>query len=274
MPPGDSTPGDVSVDVLNLLNGVITNYATLSVSNILSGSGISYFTVYGGQTLAPLGVGTIGTLKINGDLNSDGTLDMDISKVDGVISSDTIALDWSGGFGRGVAGEVFRKTPPSRWATDSSWSTPHSCLIRWATVILPTLGPGLGWTNNFSVDGTIRSDCVWRTHDASNPVGRSRCDQLYIVVAPCLYEYSLGGQTNPVTIGLTTNWARVNGGGGKPDHDPGEPGQRHGLFSTHQGAVDGRAGPRWTPPRSSGGIFSCTMVQESQARGERYASDV
>jgi len=210
MPPGDSTPGDVSVDVLNLLNGVITNYATLSVSNILLGSGISYFTVYGGQTLAPLGVGTIGTLKINGDLNSDGTLDMDISKVDGVISSDTIALTGVADLGGALR---VRYSGNSALAVGDRFKLVDAPFLfdSLATVILPTLGPGLGWTNNFSVDGTI--EVIVSGEPTMPPTLSVVHDATSFTLSwpPAYTSYSLRGQTNPVTIGLTTNWARVNG---------------------------------------------------------------
>jgi len=210
MPPGDSTPGDVSVDVLNLLNGVITNYATLSVSNILLGSGISYFTVYGGQTLAPLGVGTIGTLKVNGDLNSGGTLDMDISKIDGVISSDTIALTGVADLGGTLR---VRYSGNSALALGDRFKLVDAPFLfdSLAAVTLPTLGPGLAWTNNFFLDGTI--EVIASGEPPTPPTLTVVHDATSFTLSwpPAYTSYSLRGQTNPPTIGLTTNWARVNG---------------------------------------------------------------
>jgi hypothetical protein len=210
MPSGDTTPGDVSVDMLNLLNGVITNYATLSVSNILLGSGISYFTVYGGQTLAPLGVGTIGTLKINGDLNSGGTLDMDISKVDGIINTDTISLTGVADLGGTLR---VRYSGNSALAVGDRFKLVDAPFLfdSLATVILPTLGPGLAWTNKFSLDGTI--EVIGSGEPTMPPTLTVVHDATSFTLSwpPAYTSYSLRGQTNPPTIGLTTNWARVNG---------------------------------------------------------------
>src|SRR5881392_1514685 len=71
-PPGDATPGNVSVDILNITDGLITNYATLSVTNINLLGSLLIFTVYPGQVIAPAGVGVIGTLSVAGDVTLRG----------------------------------------------------------------------------------------------------------------------------------------------------------------------------------------------------------
>src|SRR5439155_9642029 len=91
-PAGDATPGNVSVDVLNLTDGIITNYATLSVSNINLLGPITQFTVYPGQTIAPIAAGVIGTLSVAGYVTLRGGTDMDISKIDNNMTADKLTV--------------------------------------------------------------------------------------------------------------------------------------------------------------------------------------
>ena len=67
-PAGDTIPGNIAVRVLNIGSGTLTNFATLSVSNLNVLAPANQFTLYPGQTLAPVGIGLTGTLTVNTNL--------------------------------------------------------------------------------------------------------------------------------------------------------------------------------------------------------------
>ena len=67
-PSGAVAPGNVTVDTLNFSSGSVTNYSTLSLSNLNVIAPATTFTVYPGQGLGPVGAGAVGTLKISGNL--------------------------------------------------------------------------------------------------------------------------------------------------------------------------------------------------------------
>ena len=77
-PAGDTIPGNIAVRVLNIGSGTLTNFATLSVSNLNVLAPVTQFTLYPGQTLAPIGVGLTGTLTVNTNL---------------VLTNSTVAFD-------------------------------------------------------------------------------------------------------------------------------------------------------------------------------------
>ena len=61
-------PGNIAVRVLNIGAGVITNYVTLSVSDLNVLSPGTDFVVYPGQTLGVVGPGLTGTMTVNTNL--------------------------------------------------------------------------------------------------------------------------------------------------------------------------------------------------------------
>src|ERR1035437_1935380 len=77
-PAGDTIPGNIAVRVLNIGSGTLTNFATLSVSNLNVLAPATQFTLYPGQTLAPIGEGLTGTLTVNTNL---------------VLTNSTVAFD-------------------------------------------------------------------------------------------------------------------------------------------------------------------------------------
>jgi hypothetical protein len=210
MPDGDTTPGDISVDALNLINGSLVHYGILSVSNIFLGPSITSFDMLAGQTLAPAGVGTIGTLHINGDLNSHGTLDMDVSKVDGVLSSDTIVLTGVADLSGGMKVRFSGNNPLARGDRFKLIDAPF-LFDTLTTLSLPMLPPGLDWTNNFTTDGTI--EVISSGEPPTPPTLMVIFSPTNILLSwpPAYTSYSLRGQTNPLTIGLSTNWGRISG---------------------------------------------------------------
>lgn len=67
-PSGDSTPGDISVDTLNLGAGTLANYGTLSFTTLNVLSPATEFMVLPGQGLSAAGRGTLGLSSVNGNL--------------------------------------------------------------------------------------------------------------------------------------------------------------------------------------------------------------
>jgi len=67
-PAGAAAPGNITVDTLNFSSGSVTNYGTLSLSNLNVIAPATTFTVYPGQGLGPVGPGAIGTLTNSGNL--------------------------------------------------------------------------------------------------------------------------------------------------------------------------------------------------------------
>jgi len=66
MPPGDTFPGDITVDKLNFGVCTLTNYGTLGLSTLAITAPATEFTMYPGQTLAPVAKGVVGTLALSG----------------------------------------------------------------------------------------------------------------------------------------------------------------------------------------------------------------
>jgi autotransporter-associated beta strand protein len=80
MPPGDTVPGNITVDRLNFGIGTLTNYGTLSLSTLVVTSPQTVFTVYSGQALAPVAKGVVGMLAVTGGLTlAGGTVDFDLN---------------------------------------------------------------------------------------------------------------------------------------------------------------------------------------------------
>ena len=119
MPLGDTVPGDIIVDKLNFGVCTLTNYGTLGLASLAITAPATGFTVYPGQTLAPIAKGVVGTLAVTGgnltlaaggvhfDLNSPGVNDLitvsgtltlsgvntvDVNAAAGMIASGTYTL--------------------------------------------------------------------------------------------------------------------------------------------------------------------------------------
>jgi fibronectin-binding autotransporter adhesin len=90
-PSGAAAPGNITVDTLNFSRGSVTNYGTLSLSNLNVIAPATAFTVYPGQGLGPVGPGAIGTLTTSGNLTlTNATLCYDL--VDPSSVNDQIAV--------------------------------------------------------------------------------------------------------------------------------------------------------------------------------------
>jgi hypothetical protein len=80
-----------------------------------------------------------------------------------------------------------------------------------ATVSLPSLGPGLIWTNKTDIDGTIE---VIPSGEPTTPptLTMTRSAASITLSWPIAYtSFVLRGQTNPPAVGLGGNWGIVPG---------------------------------------------------------------
>jgi hypothetical protein len=216
MPTGDSTPGNVSINILNLTDGIITNYGILSVTNINElNPGNLTFTVYPGQSIAPAGVNTIGPLTMGSSsvpiatsLTLRGTTLLDIGKngataVNDVIDAPVGTVDVGGtlkvsfsGTGSLAIGDKF--TLFTAVPVNSS-----------PTVILPPPGSGLAWNNKIFVDGSIEvvsCGCGEPTTPPTLTVAESPSS--VTVSWPVAYtSFALRAKTN----NLSANWGSIPG---------------------------------------------------------------
>src|SRR5262249_42479287 len=80
-------------------------------------------------------------------------------------------------------------------------------------VKLPPPGSGLAWTNNLFVDGTITVINCGCGEPTTRPILTITSSPTSITLSwPQSYiSFALRGQTNPLTIGLRTNWGVVPG---------------------------------------------------------------
>lgn len=93
MPPDDTVPGNVIVRNFNSGNGTLTNYAILGTTNLTLVDGVTNFTVYSGQALAPFAVGVPGPLTVKGSLTlANARLRLDLNNPADASSNDQIAV--------------------------------------------------------------------------------------------------------------------------------------------------------------------------------------
>ncbi len=209
-PAGDATPGNLSVDILNITDGIITNYATLSATNINLLGSLPLFTVYPGQAIAPAGVGVIGTLSVAGDVTLRGSTVMDISKINNTRSADQLAVSGTLDLGGALTVTFFGNNNLVAGDKFTLFNAP-TLTNSFTTVKLPPPGSGLGWTNKILIDGSIET--VATGEPAVPPTIAVSYSPTSISLSwPTAYtSFALGGQTNPITVGLSNNWAPVTG---------------------------------------------------------------
>ncbi|MCI0746319.1 MAG: hypothetical protein L0Y58_13030 [Verrucomicrobia subdivision 3 bacterium] len=207
-PAGDATPGNVSINILNIADGIITNYATLSVTNINLLLGSTVFTVYPGQTIAPAGINKIGPLSVSGSLSLLGTTLMDIDKNGATLSSDAITatapVELGGTLKVSLPGAHTDLVPGDKFTLFAA--VPGGTSL---TLVLPPPGAGLAWVNNIFFDGSIEvipCGCGEPTTPPALTVTASPASAT--VSWPLSYvSFVLRSQTNV----LGTNWTLVPG---------------------------------------------------------------
>jgi len=232
-PAGDATPGNVSVDILNITDGIITNFATLSVTNINLLGSLQTFTVYPGQAIAPAGVGVIGPLSVAGDVTLRGGTVMEISKINTTLTADQFA--GTGTLDLGGALTVTFSGNNSLAAGDKFTLFKAPTLANsFTTVKLPPPGSGLGWTNKIQFDGSI--EVIATGEPTTTPtITVSNSPTSISLSWPTAYtSFALRGQTNPITVGLSNNWGPVPGVAGNQITIPRLPANGSAFFQLYQ----------------------------------------
>jgi hypothetical protein len=207
-PAGDSTPGNVSINILTMDNGVITNYSILSLTNINLTPGGSSFTVYSGQSIAPAGVNKIGPLSVTESLTLRGTTLLDINKSGATLTSDVVSatgtVDLGGTVKVSFPGAHTELVPGDKFTLFAAVpvnSTP--------TLVLPPPGAGLAWVNKIFVDGSIEVAACGCAEPTTPPtLTITHTPTTATVSWPISYTtFALRAHTN----GLTGTWGLVPG---------------------------------------------------------------
>lgn len=230
-PAGDSTRGNITIDVLNFGDGTVTNFDTLSVKTIALQNGATSFTVYPGQKIAPIGVGKVGTLDVNGDLILRGTTVMDVSKNGTTLAADQITatgnLDLGGTLTVNASGDAL--AVGNKFVLFSAPTMANA----FTTVNLPPAGPGLAWTNRIAVDGSIEVIASGEPTDAPTLAFTSTRTSITLSWPTAYTSFVLRGQTN-ATSGLSNNWGPVSGVVGNQVTIPINPANRSVFFQLFQ----------------------------------------
>jgi fibronectin-binding autotransporter adhesin len=200
---------------------IILAGGTLDVTNRTDGK----LTLAGGQALKGAGtvrgavdspVGTtvspgepVGTLSIIGNVSLRGTTLLDITKTNTTKTADKLAVTGALDLG-GTLTVTFSGNTALAAGDKFTLFSATSYANAFTTTNLPTLGAGLAWTNKIIVDGTIE---VIATEPPTPPTITATMSPTSINISwPQTYSsYTLRGQTNPVSIGLSTNWGIVPG---------------------------------------------------------------
>lgn len=208
-PIGDATPGNISIDILNVSDGSITNFAILSVTNInLLGSDLT-FTVYSSQAIAPAGVRAVGSLGVTGNLTLRGELLVDISKNGNRLTADMVGATGVVNLGGTL---IVTFSGNSQLAVGDKFILFNASLAdSFTTVKLPPPGSGRGWVNKIHIDGSIE---VVATGEPLTPpaiTATYTAGTVNLSWPPTYTSFVLYRQTNPLTVGLRTNWELVPG---------------------------------------------------------------
>lgn len=185
MPAGDTVPGNITVDRLNFGIGTLTNYGTLGLSTLAVTAPATGFTVYPGQTLAPVAKGVVGTLAVTGSLTlAGGTLDFDLNTPgvnDLITVSGTLTLS----------------------GVNSVNLSAASGTIATGTYTLMTYGSSLvGDTNNLQVSGALANSRYTFAFDTSSVPTIN----LIVDGSTSNLTWSGDGTANVWNLKTATNW--------------------------------------------------------------------
>jgi fibronectin-binding autotransporter adhesin len=195
-----------------LVNGgelrVNGNYASTNVTvasgAILSGTGTlnGVASIQAGGTLSP--GASVGTLTVFNNLSLAGNLFIELDKAlspasDQVFVTGTLA---NTGFGTITVTNLNPGLPLGVGDTFTLFSAPLPGGRR--LVITPAPGPGLAWANRLETDGTIAVISLTPT-TLTATVNGANLDLTW----PAEPAWALEVQTNPLEVGVSTNWVRV-----------------------------------------------------------------
>ena len=166
----------------------------------------SAVTVNAGGNVAPAGVGVVGTLTISGNIVLNGITVMEVNKTaatkDLLTTSGTIAysgtLSVTNLAGSLAAGDAFKLFNASSYSGSFT-----------ITPAIP--GSGLGWdTSTLASDGTLRIVATVNT-GRTNITLVVNGNQLDLSWPADHIGWRLQAQTNPISVGLLSNWFDVPG---------------------------------------------------------------
>lgn len=194
---------NVEAGTLALTSGAATNAVTVT-GNV---------TIAGGATLTMTeGTTNFPALNVGGALNNGGTLKMAANKTGGVVTASKLAktagiLSYGGALVVTAAGDAL-----AGGDTVYLFNAPGGYAGSFTSTNLPALASGLNWsTNNLVVDGSI---AVFQS-GPSGPgyITNSLSSSTLTLTWPAGQGWRLVGQTNGLSVGLTTNgWNTVPGG--------------------------------------------------------------
>jgi hypothetical protein len=96
-----------------------------------------------------------------------------------------------------------------------------------ASLNLPPLAPGLGWTNRLLADGSL---AVVATIPPTLSLQRTPSNALLLSWPSSYVGFQIESQTNPRALGLSTQWFAVPGGTNNPFLAPLDPARDSVLF--------------------------------------------
>jgi hypothetical protein len=230
MPAGDTTPGDLAVDVLNVGDATIVDYGTLSVSTFTMVDPIDSFTIAAGRTLSPAGA-SVGPLTVSGgNLKLEGKLLLDVQKSGTALSADTI----TGTVTYGGTLEV-RRNGDALAVGDKFTLFPGPVAAgTFANVILPPAGPGVAFVNKLETDGTIEVVSSGEPAQPPQLAIASSANAITISWPAAYMSYVLRGQTNSTSTGISSNWGPVAGVAGNQVTIPINPANGVAIFQLIQ----------------------------------------
>lgn len=169
-------------------NGAIGGPVRISAGgNLSSGAGIGTLTFASNLTL-------LGNLTV--ELNKSLTPSNDLCVVNGMLTNS----------GSGVITVI--NLGPALAAGDSFKLFSKAVSNGSALTIVPVPGTNLAWNNKLAADGTIQ---VFSTVPTNLAVSVMNLNSLTLSWPADHTGWRLQTQTNPVTVGLNTNWSDVNG---------------------------------------------------------------
>lgn len=215
-----------------LLNGVNTYTGTTTVTDgTLGGTGTiaGPVVVDAGQSLAP--GASVGTLTINSDLTVNGDLDIEVDKSLAPGQTNDIVLVSGGLTNAGTGTVTVANLGPALNAGDRFVLFAGKAMTGGSA--LTVTGAGMIWTNKLAVDGSIEVVVPIATTPTNITYSVSGGTNLTLSWPPNYQGWSLQVQSNPLNVGLSTNWTTLgyeNTTSAVINIDPGSPAVFYRLF--------------------------------------------
>jgi autotransporter-associated beta strand protein len=200
----------VNAGILRVNGSLASGAVSVQSGGMLGGTGTinAPVTVQSGGTLSP--GASIGTLTINSSLTLAGNVFVEINKssspsndlvvVNGVLTNAGAGVltvtNLGAAFAAGDSFKLFSQALPNGGALTIAPAAP---------------GPGLAWANNLAVDGTL--DVVAVATNPTNLTASFSNGNLTVFWPQDHIGWTLQVQTNPLNVGLGTNWVSLTSSG-------------------------------------------------------------